>query len=72
MRANQFAAKMFAQDLKASIQIRDKRAADNAAARARCQNDPQLCAILLADAKRRGQSGIDWPEYFRNIDINYP
>lgn len=26
----------------------------------------ELCAELLADAQRRGQTEIDWAEYFRN------
>jgi hypothetical protein len=59
-------------DFAACLALRDARAAENKAARDRAKANPDLCAYLQAEASRRGQSGIDWPEYFRNADINYP
>lgn len=34
--------------------------------RAAAMANTELCAALLADAQRRGQTEIDWAEYFRN------
>jgi len=62
----------FASDLRACLALRDARAAENAAARARVLANVELCAQLQSDAMRRGQREIDWPEYFRNAGINYP
>lgn len=59
-------------DYFACLALRDRRASENAAARARMQADPALTAALLANAHHRGLPGIDWPEYFRNVDVNYP
>lgn len=61
-----FRARLFAKDLAKMLKLSDERKAENAAARARAQANPGLCAVLLAAAKQRGQAGIDWPEYFRN------
>jgi predicted solute-binding protein len=57
---------MFARDLRICLALADARKAENAAARRRAQANPELCAVLLESAKRRGESTIDWPEYFRN------
>lgn len=54
------------------LTLRDQRARENVATRERCKANPELRAILLAEAQRRGFKEIDWPEYFRNIDVNYP
>lgn len=69
--AREFMARQFALDLAACIDLNRVRKAENAAARARCQADTRLCAVLQAEADRRGEAGINWPEYFRNLDINY-
>lgn len=61
-----FAARMFARDLTAMLALSDARKAENAAARARCKANPELCATLLEQAERRGQTEIDWSAYFRN------
>ncbi len=60
---------MFARDFAESVRLADIQKAQNAATRKRMQADPGLCAVLLADAKRRGLSEIDWPEYFRNSRV---
>lgn len=52
--------------LKAALHASDARKADIQATRERAQANPELCAVLLADAQRRGQKAINWPEYFRN------
>ena len=66
------AARIQAQaDLNACIALADARKAENRAAQARCKANPEMCAALQAEALRRGQAEIDWPEYFRNIDINW-
>lgn len=54
------------------IALRNKRASENEARRAACKANAGLCALLLADAQRRGRAEIDWVEYFRNADLNYP
>ncbi len=59
-------------DLRACLALRDARAAENAAARARVLANVELCAQLASDAQRRGQREIDWADYFRNAGINYP
>ena len=69
--AREFMARQFAIDLAACIELNRVRKAENAAARARCQADAGLCSVLQAEADQRGEAGINWPEYFRNIDINY-
>jgi hypothetical protein len=61
---------MFAADLAAMLALSDARKAENAAARERCKANAELCAVLLADAARRGQSEIDWAEYFRNVGLS--
>ena len=72
MTAREFMARQFERDLRAMIALQQARKAENAKARAACLANVELCQCLLADAKRRGQAAIDWPEYFRNLDINYP
>ena len=62
-------ARSFARDLRACIAADRIRKAENAKRRAACKASPTLCAVLLEQAKRRGKSAIDWPEYFRNLDI---
>lgn len=61
--------KRFAADLAACIALADVRKAENAAARLRMQANAELCAELLAQAKRRGRDQIDWAEYFRNVGV---
>ena len=61
---------MFARDLRVSLAISDARKAENAAIRARMQNDAELRSALLEAAHRRGESEINWPEYFRNVRVN--
>ena len=68
--AASFTARMLARDLRASLAVSDARKAENAAIRARMQNDAELRAALLAVARLRGESEIDWPEYFRNARVN--
>ena len=62
-------ARPFARDLRACVAADRQRKAENAQRRAACKASPTLCAVLLEQAQRRGQSQIDWPEYFRNLDI---
>ncbi len=62
----------FRADLRACLALRDARAAENAAARARVLANVELCAQLASAAQRRGQREIDWADYFRNAGINYP
>lgn len=61
-----FAERMIQRDYEACLRISDARRDQLKAARERAQNDPELCAMLAAEAARRGQPGIDWPSYFRN------
>ena len=63
---------VFRADFAACLALRDQRARENAQARERCRSNAELCAVLLTDTQRRGQSVIDWPDYFRNVDVNYP
>lgn len=58
--------------LLACLALRDARARENAAARTLARGNAKLSAVLLDEAKRRGQSEIDWVEYFRGAGINYP
>lgn len=60
----------FEADLRYMLALADARKAELKIARERCQADQGLCALLLADAKRRGFAEIDWPEYFRNSYLN--
>ena len=69
---NKFITNQMQNDMSALLALRDARAQENADARRACQENAQLCRTLLSDAQRRGQTEIDWPEYFRNLDINYP
>lgn len=62
----------FLADLRACLAARDQRARENAAARQRCRDNPELGALLAADARRRGLPAVDWQDYFRQIGINYP
>ena len=62
-------ARSFARDLRACAAADRQRKAENAQRRAAYKASPTLCAVLLEQAKRRGQSAIDWSEYFRNLDI---
>lgn len=65
-------AGQFADDYANALAIHDARKAENAAMRARCMASASLCAVLLADARRRGHRAIDWPEYFRNTGCSVP
>lgn len=62
-------AKMFADDLAAMIALSDARKAEDATARDRMRNDPELRAALAGEASRRGVE-VDWAEYFRNARVN--
>ena len=64
--AKRIKARMFQDDLRAMLELSDARKLDLAASRERAQNNPDLVACLLGEARRRGQNEIDWPEYFRN------
>lgn len=64
--ARRIKARMFEDDCRSMLALSDARKRDLAAQRERAKNDPGLVAHLLEDARRRGQSEIDWPEYFRN------
>jgi hypothetical protein len=66
---SRFERNTFARDLAHSVALNDARRAENAATRARMQASEGLCAVLLARARRRGENAIDWPEYFRNLDV---
>jgi predicted solute-binding protein len=65
-----FQRHMFAADLAACIALEDASKAENAAARSRSQGSKGLVAILAERAAQRGEPGIDWQEYFRNVRIN--
>ena len=67
--AAEIRARSFDRDLRACVAMDRQRKADYAKRRAACKASPTLCAVLLEQAQRRGQSEIDWPEYFRNLDI---
>lgn len=56
-------------DLTAMLRLSDARRAELAAARARCVADAGLVAVLTEQAARRGEPGIDWPDYFRNARL---
>ena len=60
----------FGRDVRFLLALSDARKRENAERRAACQSDASLCAVLLDDAKRRGQTDIDWAEYFRNAGIS--
>lgn len=62
-------ANLFARDLAFCLALSDARKRENAQARCEAQSNRELCVMLLAEAKRRGQSEIDWVEYFRNAGI---
>lgn len=62
--------KMFLNDLRVCLALEAANNRARAERRAAAQSNHELCAILSADAARRGQSTIDWPEYFRNADMN--
>lgn len=62
-------ARFFAADLASCIRLADARKAENARARARCLANKDLTAVLLADAQRRGEPGIDWNGYFSRAGI---
>lgn len=64
--ARRIMARMFEDDYRAMLVISDARKRDLAAQRERAKNDPELVAHLLEEARRRGRTEIDWPEYFRN------
>lgn len=53
-------------DIAVSVALSQARKQENAARRAAAQANPELVACLLERSKQRGQSEIDWPEYFRN------
>lgn len=56
-----------ANDYRAMLRANDIRRAENAASRERAQRNPELCAALLAEATRRGQTAINWDSYFVNM-----
>jgi hypothetical protein len=62
-------SKSAAADYRAMLALSDQRKAENKAARARARADSALRGELLNQAVRRGQTAIDWLEYFRNIGI---
>ncbi len=64
--ASRFMQLVFAADLRKAVAHEQARRESIRRQREACQADPALCASLLAAANRRGQSEIDWPEYFRN------
>lgn len=64
-----FERRMFEADLRACLARDAARKAENAAWRARCLANTELAALLLEDAKRRGEPGIDWNAYFVNLGI---
>jgi hypothetical protein len=66
---NNIAARLAARDLAACLALSNERKREDAARRARAQANPELCAWLLADARRRGLAGIDWPAYFRDAHM---
>lgn len=60
----------FESDLRECLRLSDARKAENEKARLRATVNVQLVDILTEESKRRGMGGaIDWPEYFRNVDI---
>lgn len=59
-------ARILEGDYRAMLALSDARKRDLAAQRERAMNNEELRAHLLEDARRRGLSEIDWPEYFRN------
>ena len=63
-------AKLTAADYAACLALSNARKAENAAARSRAKGNAELCAVLFADARRRGLSEIDWSEYFRNAGLS--
>ena len=69
-RSRERRARWLEADWRACIALQEVERAENATARARAQASPGLCAVLLEEAQRRGQPGIDWPEYFRNAHIS--
>jgi hypothetical protein len=62
----------FADDLRACLALRDQRARENAAARARMMANHELVAALAAAAELRGEQAIDWPAYFRELGVSLP
>jgi len=64
-----FERNAFAADYAAMLAISDRRKADNKAAQVRAMQNPELCAELLAQASRRGESSINWRGYFQNSGI---
>jgi DNA-binding transcriptional MocR family regulator len=64
--AQRIKARIFEDDYRAMLALSDARRRDLAASRERAQSNPELVAHLLEEARRRGQSEIDWPEHFRN------
>lgn len=64
-----FERNAFAADYAAMLAISDQRKADNKAAQVRAMQNAELCAELLAQASRRGESGINWRGYFQTSGI---
>lgn len=62
-----FRERMATNDLRACLVLYDARKAENATARERMQSNTELCAHLLAEAQRRGESAIDWTVYFSQL-----
>lgn len=57
-------------DYRAALRRADTERARRRAARARARANQELVAFLTNESQRRGEGGvIDWPAYFRNVDI---
>ena len=64
-----FTANMFRHDFQAMLALSYARKRENAVRRAACQANADLCAWMLADARRRGLGAVDWQAYFQNAGI---
>jgi hypothetical protein len=57
-------------DYLAMLRLADAERARRQVARDRARANAELVDWLTAESHRRGDRGvIDWPEYFRNVDI---
>jgi len=61
--------RMAARDYAACLALEAARKADNARRRAAILAHAGLAAVLLDEARRRGETSIDWERYFRNAGI---
>lgn len=68
-RVNAMRQRLARADYAACLAVADARKAENAAARTRMQANPELVDELQSQAARRGETQIDWPEYFRNAGV---